>query len=109
MRCYGGVILPRDVLISGSVITIDETQMLTFLETINLVAWDVFKQARVGPPLCPSNFLVRKLDHRLHNSLFITVLLKGNRGGGVVFFPLFGACVFEGGSERWSRCKKINK
>lgn len=35
-------------LISGSVIVIDETEMLTFLGTINLVAWAVFKQTRVG-------------------------------------------------------------
>lgn len=66
-------------LISGWAIVVDETGMLTFLVTINLVSpiGRFFKQTGLGPPLCPSNFLVRKLDHRLHNSLFITALLKG--------------------------------
>lgn len=35
-------------LISGSVIVIDEREMLTFLGTINLVALAVFKQTRLG-------------------------------------------------------------
>lgn len=42
--CYA----PLWGLISGSVLIVDETEMLTFLGTVNLVASAVFKQTRLG-------------------------------------------------------------